>query len=194
MYKIIASLIPSLLILIALPIAAGETQKPHTHGHVQLNIAIAQNEILLDLIAPGADVVGFEHAPQNKNQQHALSKVLLQLKNPKNLFSFSNKANCKIIMEKVNEDLSVKLDTHNHHNNHLPHDNHNHQHNHHKSEAHGEFFINYLYECTNIKYLDAIKTNWFNVFNTKTMKVNLVTKSEQKSLELNKSKTVIQLN
>ncbi|QSA19144.1 DUF2796 domain-containing protein, partial [Vibrio furnissii] len=36
----------------------------HVHGQVELNIAQDAHDLLIEITAPGADVVGFEHAPK----------------------------------------------------------------------------------------------------------------------------------
>lgn len=66
----------------------------HVHGQVELNIAQDGHDLLLEITAPGADVVGFEHAPQDEAQKQALEKALETLHHPEKLFALSDKAQC----------------------------------------------------------------------------------------------------
>ena len=47
----------------------------HVHGHVELNIAQDGKELLMEITAPGADVVGFEHAPKTAEQELSLIHI-----------------------------------------------------------------------------------------------------------------------
>ncbi|HGS4651899.1 TPA: DUF2796 domain-containing protein [Vibrio cholerae] len=67
----------------------------HVHGQVELNIAQDGHDLLLEITAPGADVVGFEHAPQDDAQKQALEKALETLHHPEKLFALSDKAQCE---------------------------------------------------------------------------------------------------
>ena len=48
----------------------------HVHGHGRLDIAREGDRIALALVAPGADVVGFEHAPQSEADRAAVEREL----------------------------------------------------------------------------------------------------------------------
>ena len=55
---------------------------PHQHGHGTLNIAIEGGRVSMELDVPGADIVGFEHAPSTKAQRTAVDKAKAQLAAP----------------------------------------------------------------------------------------------------------------
>jgi Protein of unknown function (DUF2796) len=53
----------------AFPVTAEERRElgAHEHGHSVLNIAIEGDRIEMELMSPGMDIVGFEHAPKPTN-------------------------------------------------------------------------------------------------------------------------------
>ena len=46
----------------------------HEHGHLVLNIAIEGDRIEMELMAPGVDIVGFEHAAETDEHKAKLLK------------------------------------------------------------------------------------------------------------------------
>lgn len=44
----------------------------HQHGKVEWYIAQDNNMLLVEMTAPGSDIVGFEHAPENDAQRAAI--------------------------------------------------------------------------------------------------------------------------
>ena len=73
----------------------------HVHGHVELNIAQDGKELLMEISAPGADVVGFEHAPKTSEQKHQLENAITTLKDVNNLFTFPASAGCVALNQSV---------------------------------------------------------------------------------------------
>ncbi|WP_339388978.1 zinc uptake protein ZrgA [Vibrio caribbeanicus] len=158
----------------------------HVHGHVELNIAQDGKELLMEISAPGADVVGFEHAPKNSEQKHQLENAITTLKDVNNLFAFPASAGCVALNQSVAHTLEGGDDHDKHdHNEHKHHDEHDHdkhdqyehkhhdEHDHDEHNGHGEFNIEYSYTCSNISALKNIETQWFKHFsNTKSITVN----------------------
>ena len=142
----------------------------HVHGHVELNIAQDGKELLMEISAPGADVVGFEHAPKTSEQKHQLENAITTLKDVNNLFAFPASAGCVALNQSVAHTLEGGdgHDKHDH-NEHKHHDEHDHD----EHSGHGEFNIEYSYTCSNISALKNIETQWFKHFsNTKSITVN----------------------
>lgn len=158
----------------------------HVHGHVELNIAQDGKELLMEISAPGADVVGFEHAPKTSEQKHQLENAITTLKDVNNLFAFPASAGCVALNQSVAHTLEGGDDHDKHdHNEHKHHDEHDHdkhdhdehkhhdEHDHDEHSGHGEFNIEYSYTCSNISALKNIETQWFKHFsNTKSITVN----------------------
>ncbi|MGO2162455.1 MAG: zinc uptake protein ZrgA [Vibrio toranzoniae] len=116
----------------------------HVHGQVEVNIAQDGQELLVEVTAPGADVVGFEHAPETTEQKKVLEQAIAQLNKPDELFSFNN-ASCTLKFKSVTNSLEGDHDEHeghvhaeHGHDNHEGHDHAEHEHDDHKDHDHAE--------------------------------------------------------
>lgn len=119
----------------------------HVHGQVEVNIAQDGQELLVEVTAPGADVVGFEHAPETTEQKKVLEQAIAQLNKPDELFSFNN-ASCTLKFKSVTNSLEGDHDEHDEHeghdhaehghDNHEGHDHAEHDHDDHKDHDHAE--------------------------------------------------------
>ena len=170
----------------------------HVHGQVELNVAQDGTDLLIEITAPGADVVGFEHAPQNEPQVQALNRALNILEQAESLFTLSSAAKCQLEETHVSHTLSGGKDNHDH-SDHAHHDHgHDHKHDHddhkHHDHQHGEFTAQYHYQCENVGALTQINTEWFALFpSTEKMLVNLLTERTQTAVELTKQQTRLSL-
>ncbi len=192
--------------------------KAHVHGEVSFNIAQDGEDLILAISAPGADIVGFEHAPETAEEKEALKQALARLAKPESLFIFDQGAQCKLSDHLIEQSLSTH-DEHDEHeeghhdehdedhadehdedhhdehdeDHHDEHDeDHHDEHDDHDEESHAAFEIAYQYECHNVEKLTEIQTNWFKHFpNTHEIHVNLLTDNSQKVLELDADNTDI---
>ncbi|WP_261816550.1 zinc uptake protein ZrgA [Vibrio gallicus] len=184
----------------------------HVHGHVAFNIAQDGKDLLVEIHAPGADVVGFEHAPSNAEQKQTLKSALSTLNSADTILTLSSDANCKLASAEVTHTLGQHHDEHEEHDHeghdhdheghdHGHHDDHDHDHDKHDHEGHehhegghGEFTIAYQYQCGDMSNLKQIDTAWFEHFsNTKEINANVLTDNAQKALTLAKGENVIKL-
>ncbi|WP_172380803.1 zinc uptake protein ZrgA [Vibrio sp. Vb339] len=203
----------------------------HVHGQVEVNIAQDGQELLVEVTAPGADVVGFEHAPETAEQKKVFEQAIAQLNKPEELFSFNN-ASCTLKFKSVANTLEGDHDDHeghdhaehghddheghdhaehdhddhkdhdhaehdhddhkghdhaeHDHDDHEGHDHHDHEGHDHSEGGHGEFTVEYHYECSDVAKLDTVSTQWFSKFsNTEKMTVNLLTDTAQVQEVLN---------
>ncbi|WGK81091.1 DUF2796 domain-containing protein [Vibrio aestuarianus] len=164
----------------------------HVHGHVEFNIAQDGQDLLIEITAPGADVVGFEHAPENDQQQQTLNKVLEQFNQPKAIFQLSSAANCHLEQSDITHTLGV--DEHHDHDHDHDHDHNDEHHHDDQHSTHGSFSVQYQYHCDDIAQLQQIDTQWFKLFpNTKSISANLLTDKAQSALELKENNTRISL-
>ncbi|CDT74283.1 putative ABC-type metal ion transport system, periplasmic component/surface adhesin [Vibrio coralliirubri] len=116
----------------------------HVHGQVEVNIAQDGQELLVEVTAPGADVVGFEHAPETAEQKKVFEQAIAQLNKPEELFSFNN-ASCTLKFKSVANTLEGDHDDHeghdhaeHGHDDHEGHDHAEHDHDDHKGHDHAE--------------------------------------------------------
>ncbi|CAE6879874.1 Protein of unknown function (DUF2796) [Vibrio sp. B1REV9] len=113
----------------------------HVHGHVELNIAQDGKDLLIEITSPGADIVGFEHAPENAQQEQALKQAITTLKDADQLFAINRQAKC--VIEDVHVSHTLGQDSHaghdhdeHDHDNHKGHDHDKHDHDEHKGHDH----------------------------------------------------------
>ncbi|EGR1392322.1 DUF2796 domain-containing protein [Vibrio parahaemolyticus] len=170
----------------------------HVHGHVEFNIAQDGSDLLLEITAPGADVVGFEHAPENAEQEKTLQHAVATLEDSNTLFAINPQAQCEIEEVHVEHSLGGQHEEHEHHDHeghdhdeHAHHDGHE-GHDHSEHSDHGEFTAQYRFHCAQVGELSRIQTDWFNQFpSTESVNVNLFTDTTQSATSLTKSNTQI---
>ena len=68
----------------------------HEHGHSTLNVAIEGGAIAMEFIAPGADIVGFEHPAASDEDKAAVDEAVAKLESPLELFVVNAEANCAV--------------------------------------------------------------------------------------------------
>ncbi|EGQ8108506.1 DUF2796 domain-containing protein [Vibrio parahaemolyticus] len=177
----------------------------HIHGHVEFNIAQDGSDLLLEITAPGADVVGFEHAPENAEQEKTLQHAVATLEDSNALFAINPQAQCEIEEVHVEHTLGGQHEEHEHHDHeghdhdehaHHDHDKHDHDghegHDYSEHSDHGEFTVQYRFHCAQVGELSHIQTDWFNQFpSTESVNVNLFTDTTQSATSLTKSNTQI---
>ncbi|HAS6975844.1 TPA: DUF2796 domain-containing protein [Vibrio parahaemolyticus] len=175
----------------------------HVHGHVEFNIAQDGSDLLLEITAPGADVVGFEHAPENAEQEKTLQHAVATLEDSNALFAINPQAQCEIEEVHVEHSLGGQHEEHEHHDHeghdhdeHAHHDHDGHEghegHDHSEHSNHGEFTVQYRFHCAQVGELSHIQTDWFNQFpSTESVNVNLFTDTTQSATSLTKSNTQI---
>ncbi len=166
----------------------------HEHGHGTLNIAIDEDEVAMELIAPGADIVGFEHEAKSDDQKAAVKQAKETLANAANLFKIPSEAKCKLTS------VDVDLEDHEHdgHDDHASHDDHghddkDHDKKHNEDAEHSEFHATYKFDCATPAALSPIQTDYFKTFpNAKELKVTIVTSKGQTQVEATGDKPSIE--
>jgi hypothetical protein len=163
-----------------LPAIAAEDHRelgPHEHGVGRLNIAIEGKRVSMELEAPGADIVGFEHEAGTAGQKAAMKKATATLENALSVFKLSAEAKCTLTEAKVaihaegEHDEAAERDEHDE-----PGD-----HDHHHSEFHAEYAI----DCAAPDKLTGIDFKYFGLFaGARKLDVNLVTAKGQARYEV----------
>jgi hypothetical protein len=72
-----------------------EQHPPHEHGKVTINAALDGNQLVVELISPAVNVVGFEHAPRNDDERAAVTAAAKLLGNGRGLFTLPKEARCQ---------------------------------------------------------------------------------------------------
>ncbi len=127
---------------------AQRTAEAHQHGTGYLNIVIDKDKMLIEIIAPGADIVGFEHAPHSDPDRQAVQHAKKQFRNTAVMFQFPAAAGCQANFSDVDFEIGGQK----------------HDHDDGIGAGHGEFHAVYEVHCKKITALEAIKVGYFKLF------------------------------
>ena len=150
----------------------------HQHGLGSLSLALNEQQLVLELLAPAADIVGFEHAPQNIEQEQQQAAAFKRVQDANVLFTLPKQAECTFIKSKLIEQDEDALheDDHQHakadshpaksiaadeHQN-AAHD-HDHDHDH-DEHGHSDVLVQYHYQCLQPQALTSLDTQLFKQF------------------------------
>ena len=188
-------ILPALLALAAAPTLADETREldAHEHGVGELNIAFDGNTVAMELHAPGADIVGFEHAAEGDDDRAAIDAAVAILAKPLDLFVLPAAAECSVTKASAGLESAFDHDDHDDHD-HDDHaeaeDHHDHEEehahdDHHDDETHSEFHAEYELTCGNPGALSGIEFAYFSTFeNALELDVQIVTASGAQAFEV----------
>ncbi|OOE88371.1 ZrgA family zinc uptake protein [Salinivibrio sharmensis] len=167
----------------------------HVHGEVTASLAQDGERVLIELTAPGHDVVGFEHHPKNAKDQQTLEDAYALLRDGGKRFQLAEAANCQLAEAKVTSSFSDYDEHHDHdeHHGHDEHDAHHEDHHEHDHGNHNTLSANYQFICQNPQAFTELKTDWFSLFpNTETIKIQAFTDDKVWVDTLNRAKSHIQ--
>ena len=146
----------ALLTIMSTPLWAAEGHQhrhhdSHQHGVAEMNVAIDGNQLIIELKSPAANIVGFEHAPQDQAERKQVKQAMEQLKMADKIFQPSAAAKCIPDAAEVESELAQ----------------HDHGHQHRESidkNSHAEFNASYTFSCQHIKQLTQMQVNLFSLF------------------------------
>jgi hypothetical protein len=166
---------------------------PHVHGHGNLNIAVEDKRVSMELEVPGMDIVGFEHDATTDDQKGAMEKAKAQLAQPLAVFKLPVAAGCTVA------DAKVELEAE-HHRDGDGDDDHDHDkaagedHDHDGHEGHKQFHVTYALDCAKPANLTAIDFDYFKLFaGAHDLTVNVVTAKAQNTYEVSRDKPSLDL-
>lgn len=113
----------------------------HEHGSGNFNVAIEGKSVAMELEAPGADIVGFEHAAHSEEDKSAIKKAKSTLADLKSVVELPDAAGCTLAAAKIELHTEggdhEKHDDHDHAKKAEKHDDHDHDHDK-KAEKHDD--------------------------------------------------------
>ena len=145
---------------LATPSIAQETRElgTHEHGHVTLQVAISEDAVELVLEAPGANIVGFEHAAETDEQVAAVAAARGALADPMTLIVLPEAAGC------TGEPAEVEV---------------------HQEGEHNAFEVRHRLACTDPAAITEIATRLFELYpSIEEIDVEYVTPAGQGAGEL----------
>lgn len=180
----------SVVSLFAMPaLAEGEKRElgAHEHGHSALNVAIEGGRVEMELIAPGADIVGFEHEASTAEDKAAVEQAEAMLGEPLALFGLAVAAGCVV------ETAAVEIEGEEHHDEHG--DEAHADDEHHDEASHNEFHAEYSLNCSTPDALDGIDfAAFFGAFaGAEEVEVTVISEKGQSSYEVERDAPVVDL-
>jgi hypothetical protein len=181
--------------LVSTAARAGEEHRelgPHVHGHGTLDIAVEKQRVQMELVVPGMDIVGFEHAASTDEQETAIEKATAELSQPLAVFKLPPAAGCSVA------DAKVAIEPESHHDgddDHEDQDGHaGADHDHDEHAGHSQFHTTYALDCAKPAELTSIKFDYFAKFaGAQSLTVNVVTAKAQSSYEVSRDKPELNL-
>lgn len=73
----------------------------HEHGKIDINVALNNNVLALELDGPAASITGFEYAPSSTADKEVATLAKQQLENPLALFAIAHNAQCTLTTTNV---------------------------------------------------------------------------------------------
>jgi hypothetical protein len=158
----------------------------HEHGRGTLNIAIEDGRLSMELEAPGADIVGFEHQAKTKAQKAAVEAAKKQLAAPQGLFELPAAAGC--VLKEAKVAIEAEGDDHD------GHDDKDHDSKAGNDDAHSAFRAEYAFECKAPASIASIGFGYFKAFaGAQKLDVTVITPKQQNKFEATRAKPSIDL-
>lgn len=181
------SALASLAILVALPALADQAEHrhlgPHVHGQGTLDIAIEGNKIEMELVAPGMDIVGFEHVASTDAQKAAVEKAKEKLTDVLNVFKWPAAAKCKTDAANVESRKETHAPGEKDDDDDKP-----------GEPQHSEFHATYTITCAAPENVTGMETVYFSDFSGgQLLNVNVTTAKGQTQAQMTRDKPTLSL-
>ena len=131
----------------------------HEHGHGHLNLVVDGNQLMIELQAPAADLVGFEHAAKSDEDKAQYAKAVARLQQPDALFRLDPAAGCKLTQQA----LQAAKEEHDHDHDHDKAASDEHEH-HHDEAGHADLGAMYTYTCATPAKLNGLEAPLFSLY------------------------------
>jgi hypothetical protein len=172
----------------------------HEHGVGQLNVAQENETLNIELISPAVNIVGFEHAPANPEQEDAVQSATKTLRDGARVFSLPAEAQCQLAKAEVETDIEGEHDEGKHEGEHEGEDHDGDKHaahegeDEHDEEVHSEFHVSYAFSCAKPSALTHIDVNLFTLFSgTEELQVQVISEQGQTKVKLTSGSARIEL-
>ena len=171
----------------------------HEHGRGTLNIALEGSRLSMELEAPGADIVGFEHEAKTAKQRSAVEAAKTTLAAPQRLFELPAAAGCALKTAKV----AIEAEDHEHAHDEAAKDDggaakgdaaKDQNAKEHAGNEHSGFRAEYAFDCKAPASLTSIGFSYFKAFaGAQKLDVTVITPKQQSKFEVSRAKPRIDL-
>lgn len=151
--------------------AAEHVHRAHEHGSGILNVAVEGGTVEVELIAPGSDIVGFEHRPASDADREAVRQAADLLGDGAGMFIFADEASCSLAEGSVESGLleehaGTEADTD-------------------ADGQHAEFHARYRFDCAAPDSLGYVELRYFELFPAaQELEASVLTETGQTAAEL----------
>ena len=167
----------------------------HEHGHGTFNMAIEGKQVMIELEAPGADLVGFEHQAKTDADKAAIEEVRAVLEKPLNLFIFPKSAACSV--DHTTASIIGESERHGEHQGaemQAGSEPESHANEEPEQARHNEFHAQYRLTCDEPAAIKVLTFGYFDAFpGADELEVNVISETGQTSYEVERSKRQISL-
>lgn len=154
----------------------------HEHGHGTLNLAIEGDTVLIELHAPGADILGFEHPARTEDDRKAVEKARTMLHDPLALFAMPAAAGCRV------EEVTVALAGD------AGHGQYEQEHVQAGQDGHMEFHAEYALHCDRPTAVQRLGFPFFTLFpRSRELAVTIITDRGQTTFEVERDTPALEL-
>ena len=148
----------------------------HEHGHGVLNLVVDGQAIFVELLVPGVNVVGFEHAAQSNAERSKVDKAIKTFSRGAALFIFQPGENCSF------KDAAVTLNNASTGTGQTQ-----------AAMKHGELRGEYFFHCQDVAAIEELTVRVFDHIDADELEVQLVTPTQQTAFEIDAKKSAIDL-
>lgn len=136
----------------------------HVHGSAELLIGVdGDGRVEIQLIAPGHDIYGFEHAARSAQEEAAVAEAHARLADGAGLFELSG-GRCEIGAAQIEADQHDDHDE-DHHDHDEDHEHHDHDdHDDHHGDDHGSVHVTWSGHCEQAERISTVQTGLFDYF------------------------------
>lgn len=132
----------ALALLLAIPTIIMAGSDDHIHGRGQAKVKIIDDKVVIGLVLPTQNILGFEREPKSETQQQALLKAETMLLRADNVIKLASAGECKL----TSKSLKVKRFKNNRH------------------HQHAEFVLTFQFRCVQPTALDKVEFVLFDSF------------------------------
>jgi hypothetical protein len=152
---------------------------PHIHGHGALAIVIEDNNVQMELSAPGMDIVGFEYEAETAREKKAVEAALTDLKEPLKLVTLPEPAGCTV----TSADVKIVVEDHKVHDAVMESDKTAETEEH--ADPHTEFRATYILACADAASVTSIYFPFFDRFSgSEKLDVTAITANGQTAYQI----------
>lgn len=186
-FAVLSGVVTLSIVIVTEGVSEDRIHDAHMHGVSRLNIAIEENTVEMELLSPGANIVGFEHTAESAEDKALVARATALLHDGEMLFAFPSGAEC--LLQAAEVESALIEEDHGDHDEHETHeiDEHADEHNdEHSDDAdHAEFHARYHFQCGQPERLEHIDVKLFEHFpGTNELEVQTISPDGQGAYEL----------